>query len=276
MNQTALLKLVVPVLPADGWREAEPRVVAEAARLLDALEDVVDGVGDVGAQQLLALGRVVLHRLARAVEHRGDRPRRAVAATTRERRVDACHRQRVDVGHAERERPDDVGVRDDDAHLLGQRGGRAEAGALLELGEEGVHRQLGARVEVERAAAGGVLRAPGARAAEVAVAGAVAALRDRDRLRRVDARRQRDALGDRGGQHERLERRPGLEAASVAVLSRHDVVEVGLALPLVAAHRARLRQGAHLAGARLHRREPADGLVRRMDVASHRASAARW
>ena len=237
MNQTAWLKLVVPVLPADCWPRREPRFVPEAAGLLHALEDVVDGVGDVGAHQLLALAGVVLDRLARAVQHRGDRTGCAVAPACRERRVDAGHGQRVDVGDAERERPDDVVVGHDDAHLLGQRGRPAQARALLELGVEGVHRQLGAGVEVERPDAGGVLRVPGVGAVEVAVTRAVAALRDRDRLRRVDARRERDALGDRRREHEGLEGRARLEPPGVAVLPRHDVVQVGLALGLVAAHR---------------------------------------
>ena len=57
----------------------------------------------------------------------------------------------------------------------------------------------------------------------------------------------------------------------------HDVVEVGLALLLVAAHRPRLGERAHLAGARLDHRQAADRLVGRVDVArAPTSSAARW
>ena len=79
-------------------------------------------------------------------------------------------------------------------------------------------------------------------------------------------------------EHERLEGRAGLEAVGVAVLRRDHVVEVGLALLLVAAHRARLGQapGPRRCPAATIA-EAADGLVGRVDVAgAPSASAARW
>ena len=77
-----------------------------------------------------------------------------------------------------------------------------------------------------------------------------------------------------GGEDEDLEGRSGLEAVGVAVLLGDDVVEVGLAGRLVLAHRARLREGAYVAGAGLDHRQAADGLVGGVDVGATASSAA--
>ena len=59
--------------------------------------------------------------------------------------------------------------------------------------------------------------------------------------------------------------------------ARDDVVEERLAGVLVAAHRSRLRDRPHLAGARLDHRQRADGLVLLVDVRpAPTASAASW
>ena len=62
---------------------------------------------------------------------------------------------------------------------------------------------------------------------------------------------------------------PAWKPGGVAVPLGDDVVEVGLAELLVAAHRPRLREGAHVAGAGLDHGQAADGLVGRIDVVAH-------
>ena len=90
------------------------------------------------------------------------------------------------------------------------------------------------------------------------------------RGRRVERLAQRDALLERGGEREDLEGRPRLAALRVAELLRDDVVEVGLAGALVAAHRARLGDRLDVAGARLDDRQGPDRLVALEDVGADR------
>ncbi len=173
-----------------------------------------------------------------------------------------------------------LGVGQVDAHRLGQRVGLAQAGLALELGEVGVHRELGALVHVEGAVAGGVVRVPGRRHRVGAVAVHEVVLRDVDLGRGVELRRGRQALLESGGEHEDLEGRPGLEAAGVAVLVVHDVVEERLALLALPAHRSRLRDAEDLAGARLRpsrgRRWPGrSGSPRRPSPCRRRAGSRR-
>ena len=156
------------------------------------------------------------------------------------------------------------------SHVGGQLQRLAHPGPRLELGEERVHRLLGAGVEVEGPRTGRVADRP---AQPVAGIGTVAVLellvRDQNVLRGVDRRAQRDALVDGLGEDEDLEGRAGLEAVGVAVLLGHHIVEVGLPGGLVLAHRSRLGDGADVPGAGFHHREPADGLVGRKDVGRH-------
>ena len=70
---------------------------------------------------------------------------------------------------------------------------------------------------------------------------------------------------------------PAWKPLASPYLLGHHVVEVGLALLLVAAHRARLGERADLAGAGLDHGQAADGLVGRVHVVGARtSSAARW
>ncbi len=199
-------------LAGRGLAQVDVRPVAEAAGLLHAPEDVVDRVRDVAREHLVASLGVLLEGLAVAVEDLRDRAGVAVEAAAGEGRVGLRHGQRVGVDDAERERRVDLVVGDRDAHGPGQLDRLAQAGPQLELGEEGVHRLLGAGVEVEGAGARRVLGGPVLGALDVAVAVAVARDRDRDALRRGDLGRERDALPDRRGEDERLEGRSGLEA----------------------------------------------------------------
>ena len=249
-----------------------------------AAHDVVDPVGDLLRDHLLAVGVGHLELLAGLVGDALEDDRVAAQAAGRHRGVGVGQRDGGRLGRTQREgrvaadvvdrHPLPVGlepVLDLQAQRLGHADGVADADVLQERDEVVVHRALGARVHVELTAATGVgdlplavllvdLEGPGAVLERLALPVLC--------LRGVVGAVGRESLVDGRREGEHLVGRPAEEAGGVADLPLHRVVQVGLAR-VCADVRTALRQGLDQPGARLdHRHQPDDG-IGRVDVLRH-------